>query len=183
MDNPIWSCFFRPSQDKKANIELLRDVPVFEGLTNGELVQIERVLYERRYAKGDMVFNEDEPGAGMYIVKKGSVSISMKIDGKGRMDLARIQERSFFGELALLDEIPRSASAVSLSETVLFGFSKPDLENLLDRNSRLGIKILTNLSRLVCKRLIKSNDNLEVLQSELTKLRAQVSEPGKKAHV
>jgi CRP-like cAMP-binding protein len=86
------------------------------------------------------------------------------------MQLAIIPERSFFGEIALLDEIPRSASAIALSDTVLFGFSKPDLENLFERNQRLGIKILSNLSRLICRRLIKTNENLEQLQNQLNQV-------------
>ena len=174
MDNPIWSYFFRPPQEKKANLELLKALPVFANLSTGELILVERVLHERQYGTGEIVFNEGEPGAGMYIVKKGEVSITKRIAGEKSLHLAMIPEKSFFGEIALLDEIPRSASAISATDTVLFGFSKPDLENILERNSRLGSKIVMNLSRLVNQRLIKANENLEKLQLELTILKEQM---------
>ncbi|MBN1577669.1 MAG: cyclic nucleotide-binding domain-containing protein [Chitinispirillaceae bacterium] len=171
MDNPVWSFFFRPPQEKMVNIELMKELPVFESLTTGELVQIERVLHERHYGPGEVVFNEGEPGAGLYIIKKGEISIRKKIAGSNDIQLAVIPERSFFGELALLDEIPRSASAIAVTPTILYGFSKPDLEHLLERNQRLGIKIILNLSKLVSRRLVKSNENLEEVQAELNRFK------------
>ena len=171
MEHPVWAYFFRLPQEKKANIELLKALPVFEYLSSTELIQIERVLHERIYEKGEVVFNEGEPGAGMYIISKGEVEILKAIGESKSMRLAVIPERSFFGEIALLDEIPRSASAVALSDAIIFGFSKPDLEHVLARTQRLGIKILSNLSRLMCRRLIKANENQESLQNELNLLK------------
>ena len=147
----------------------MRELPVFESLTTGELVQIERVLHERHYTPGEVVFNEGEPGAGLYLIKKGEISIRKKIMGSDDLQLALIPERSFFGELALLDEMPRSASAIAVTQSILYGFSKPDLEHLLERNQRLGIKIIMNLSKLVSRRLVKSNENLELVQAELNR--------------
>ena len=170
MYNPVWSYFFPSAQKKEITIELLKNLPMFEALSMRELVQIERILHERIYKAGERVFNEGEPGAGMYIVKKGEIAITRK-HGDTSIQLALIQERSFFGEVALLDEIPRSASAVATVETVLFGFSKPDLENILERNLRLGCKILENLSRIMCRRLLKANENVEFYQTELDKLK------------
>lgn len=175
MDNPVWSCFFRPPREKTENIELMKDLPVFDSLTTGELIQIERVLHERHYGPGEVVFNEGEPGAGLYIIKKGAIEITKKIAGGDAIQLAIIPERSFFGELALLDETPRSASALALTQSTLYGFSKPDLEHLLERNQRLGVKIILNLSKLVTRRLIKSNENLEVVQAELNRLKSSGS--------
>jgi CRP/FNR family transcriptional regulator, cyclic AMP receptor protein len=169
MDNPVWSYFFRPPEAKMANIELMRELPVFESLTTGELVQIERVLHERPYGPGEVVFNEGEPGAGLYIIKKGEIAIRKKVTGGDDIELAVIPERSFFGELALLDETPRSASACAVSPSILYGFSKPDLEHLLERNQKLGVKIIINLSKLVTRRLIKSNENMEMVQAELNR--------------
>jgi CRP/FNR family cyclic AMP-dependent transcriptional regulator len=171
MDNPIWSYFFHPPKEKKATIDLLKSLPVFDKLSIRELVQVERVLHERKYSPGETVFNEGEPGAGMYIVKKGEVTITHKTKDNVDFQLALIAERSFFGELALLEEMPRSATARAVVESVLYGFSKPDLENLLERNHNIGIKILLNLSRLLSRRLLKANENLESMQNELISLK------------
>lgn len=166
MDNPIWSSL-RFGGGKENLLELLTLLPAFEGLSQNELKIIERMLHQRQYKKGETVFNEGEPGAGMYIVKSGEVAITRKMDNGAELALALVKERGFFGELALLDEIPRSASAKATADTVLFAFSKPSLESLCRRNPRLGIKILSNLSRLICRRLVLSNDAMEQLQNRL----------------
>jgi CRP-like cAMP-binding protein len=146
MDNPVWSYIFGPPKEKKTLLELIRNIPVFESLSNNELVQIERMLHERRYMPGESVFNEGEPGAGMYIIQKGTVVIKKSVSDTDSIELAKIGEKNFFGELALLDEIPRSASACTEKESVLLGFSKPDLEKIMERNPRLGMKILGNVA-------------------------------------
>jgi CRP/FNR family transcriptional regulator, cyclic AMP receptor protein len=166
MENPVWSFINLPKKNENI-LDVLAVLPAFDGLSRNELKLVERMLHERRYKKGEIVFNEDEPGAGMYIVIAGGIEILRKMNRGGDASLAIIKEHSFFGELALLDEIPRSASAVAITDSVLFGFSKPSLEGLCSRNPRLGIKILSNLSRLVCKRLVKSNEAMEKLQEGL----------------
>jgi CRP-like cAMP-binding protein len=166
MDNPLWSSF-RFAGGKENILEVLSLLPAFEGLSHNELKIVERMMHQRQYKKGETVFNEGEPGAGMYIVKSGEVGITRKMDNSAELALALIKEHGFFGELALLDEIPRSASAKAVADTVLFAFSKPSLESLCRRNPRLGIKILSNLSRLICRRFVKSNDAMEQLQNRL----------------
>jgi len=167
VENPVWAYVFGPPKERRAMIALLRSLPAFEDLGTNELVQIERMLHERRYSAGEMVFEEGMPGAGMYIVKEGEIAIRKKLDGGRSIELAVVDERHFFGELALLDEMPRSASCYATKDSVLLSLCKPDLEKLNERNPRLANKILGNISRLVCKRLVKANENLETLQAKL----------------
>jgi CRP-like cAMP-binding protein len=164
MENPIWSFISLPRKREDV-LDVLAVIPAFDRLSRTELKLVGRMLHERQYQKGEIVFNEGEPGAGMYIVITGEIEITKKINGVNAISLADIKERSFFGELALLDEIPRSASAIAKTDSVLYGFSKPSLETLCSRNPHLGIKILSNLSRLVCRRLVKSNEVLEKIQT------------------
>ena len=164
MDNPIWAYIFGPPKEKQTMIELLKDLPVFEGLSQRELIAIERIIHQRRYNAGEMIFGEDMLGAGMYIVKEGEVAITKKVNKNKEIELAVIGERNFFGEMALIDEMPRSASAKAKKDTVLFAFCKPDLENIMERNPKVAAAIITNIARLVCKRLVKANENLEALE-------------------
>ncbi len=165
MEHPLWGYIFGPPKEKQTLMELLSELPIFQKLSGNELNQIARVLHERHYAAGELVFNEGEPGAGLYVVKKGEVVITKNVENGDPLALATIHARNFFGELALLDEIPRSASAHAHTDSILLAFSKPDLENLMSRNPKLALKIMTNLSRLVCQRLIKANENMEALQN------------------
>ncbi len=164
MDNPVWSYIFGPPKEKRSKIALMRELPAFEGLSDWELVMVERNIHQRRFGVGEVIFGEDMPGAGMYIIKSGEVLIQKKTKEGQVLKLATIGERNFFGEMALIDEIPRSASAVAEKETILLAFCKPDLDNVFDRNPRLAAKIVKNISRLICKRLVKANENLEALQ-------------------
>lgn len=164
MDNPIWAYIFGPPKEKQTMIELLKELPVFEGLSQRELIAIERIIHQRRYNAGETIFGEDMLGAGMYVVKEGEVAITKKINKNKEIELAVIGERNFFGEMALIDEMPRSASAKAKKDTVLFAFCKPDLENIMERNPKVAATIITNIARLVCKRLVQANENLEALE-------------------
>jgi CRP-like cAMP-binding protein len=152
-------------------VELLATLPAFEGLSANEILQVERRLHTRTYRAGEVVFEEGMPGAGMYIVKDGEVVIRKRIGEDRSVDLATVHDRSFFGEMALIDEMPRSASATAVRDTVMLALGKPDLESLTEQNPRLAAKIIGNIARLICRRLVKANDNLETLQVELGRLR------------
>ncbi|MBD3422112.1 MAG: cyclic nucleotide-binding domain-containing protein [Chitinivibrionales bacterium] len=171
MKNPLWSYLFSPPREKRTLLELLKLLPMFEGLNQQELIQISRALHERKYHKGETVFKENEPGAGMYIIEKGEIAIIKELQGDNSITLAILKEKSFFGELALLDEIPRSASAAVEKDAILLGFCKPDLEKLIERNPRLGAKILSNLARLICRRLLQANANMEQMQNDLNEFK------------
>lgn len=166
MVNALWSYFFKPPIQNRALSELLRKLPVFDGLSVGELVQIERFLHPRRYQRGESVFNEGDPGAALYIVQTGAIEIVKDSSLADEHILATVSQGEFLGELALLDEMPRSARARAAQDSQLLAFSKPDLDQLVERNPRLGIKIVANVARLVCQRLVKANQNVEVLRQE-----------------
>lgn len=167
MSNPLWANIFGIPREKRALIEVLGTLPAFEGLSPNEIAQVERGIHERRFKAGEIVFDENLPGAGMYIVRQGEVVISKQLADGRVLELAVVAEKSFFGEMALIDEMPRSATATARGETVLYAFCKPDLENLLDRNPRLAAKIVNNVAAMVCKRLVKSNEQLERLEARL----------------
>jgi len=178
MDNAIWSFFFSPPKEKMELIKLLDLLPVFDNLSQSELVQVERFLHERKYMNGEDVFKEGDPGAAMYIIRKGKIDITKDFGENNTVTLATLKDGEFFGELALLQSMPRSASAHAVGETWLLAFSKPDLEKIYDRNPRLSLKIVDNLAGLLCQRLIKNNENLEILQNRVKELEEKYeSEP------
>lgn len=164
MQNPVWAFIFRSKSDQQSLADLLSTLPIFEGLSRSQLKLIMRLLHERNYAKGETVFNEAEPGAGLYIIESGSVVITKQVEGAEPVSLAEFVKGNFFGELALIEEIPRSATASALESTKLLAFPKPDLDGLIDRQPQLAVKILYNLSRLVAQRLIQANENFGKLQ-------------------
>ncbi len=167
MQNPVWAYIFKSKDDQQSLMELLSTLPIFEGLSRGQLKQVQRILHARKYLKDETVFNESEPGAGLYIIESGRVAVFKQVEGGEPIKLAEFVQGNFFGELALIEEVPRSATATALEATELLAFPKPDLDRLIDRQPQLAVKILYNLSRLVAQRLIHTNENIGRLQESL----------------
>jgi CRP-like cAMP-binding protein len=128
-------------------------MPLFEELSSAQLKKVSRLLHHRVYQPGELVFREGDPSAGMYLIARGEVRIVIRLPDGAEQELVLLTDRQFFGEMALLESVPRSASAVAVRRTELLGFFQPDLESLVERDSRLGARILLNLARLMASRL------------------------------
>ncbi len=165
----IWSNIFkRDSRDKDDPIVTMRNVPLFSELKNLELREFLRISHIRTYQPNETIFFEGEPGVGMYIIQKGRVKIQKHLNGeKQSMTLAELTDGDFFGELALLDDSPRSATAVAAVETKVIGIFRPDLIALFDRKPKLGIKVLFKLADMIGQRLKATNDELQRLRDKL----------------
>jgi CRP-like cAMP-binding protein len=144
--------------------EIIREVPLFEGLSSRELQLVERILHDRTYRAGEPVFHKGDPGVGMYIIVSGTVDITDV--AKAVKPLAELKEGDFFGDLSLLDDAPRSASAIARTECRLLCIFRPDLMDLINRLPRLGVKILLRLATTTGERLRKTNEYLSALSGE-----------------
>ncbi len=138
--------------EKTEVMRVLESTPIFSGLNDLELKKIEIITHEREYVPGEIVFHENEPGAGLYIIRRGSIKLTKK-SGAGEAEVAVLKNGEFFGELALLDESPRSATATAGEKTQILGFFRPDFLNLLSTEPKLGAKVLLKLSQILAMRL------------------------------
>lgn len=167
MENPIWgNGIFRKKKREEDIFVLLKQVPIFAVLTSKELVEIEKIVHRRKYKKGEFVIRKGDPGLGMYIIVKGSVEIIEEDKVTEQKILATLNDGSFFGDLALLDESPRSASAVTTNDSDIIGFFRPDFLDLLYRKPKLGIKVLLALAKVIGERLRHTNELLAKIQEE-----------------
>jgi CRP-like cAMP-binding protein len=157
--NVFWKNIFRKSVRDSSIKSLLKQTPLFSNLTHGELEKVESIVHSRTYSDQELIFRQGDVGVGMYVVKSGMVDIVHNVGGVSRK-LAHLEADDFFGEIALLDEAPRSASAIACGPTEVIGFFRPDLLDLVERAPRLGIKILLNLAQLVAIRLREVNEAL-----------------------
>jgi CRP/FNR family transcriptional regulator, cyclic AMP receptor protein len=163
--NSLWGNIFKSCQKEgNAVSDVLKKIPMFGNLKNRELLQIERILHRREYHANEAVFFEGDPGLGMYIIEDGIVDI---VSGSVRQPLADLQHGEFFGELSLLDDAPRTASAIARTPCKLLCFFQPDLFDLLGRNPRLGVKILLNLASVIGERLKKANETMQELKRNM----------------
>ena len=96
----------------------------------------------------------------MYIIKSGKVKITKK-NKKEELCLAILEKGSFFGEVSLVDEEPRSATATAMVDLEILGFFRADLMHLIDRDPRLASFILFHLSTVLGKRLRTLSERFE----------------------
>jgi len=170
MENPIWgNSIFRKKKKKRDIFTLLKQVPIFSNLMPKELVEVEKIVHQRKYKKSEPVIRMGDPGLGMYIIVKGSVEIIEEDEKAGRRTLAKLTDGAFFGDLALLDESPRSASAIALEDSDIIGFFRPDFLDLLSRKPKLGIKVLLALAKVIGERLRRADELLIKIQEEKDK--------------
>ena len=159
---------FRP-RTTTPRLERLRNLSLFVNLTPAELQIVDGLLHERDYLAGEVVFDEGEEGQAIYIVASGEVLISRQetADAGPRAQsgvsepaavplrrrqgdtgrLAQIGPGTFFGELALLDNSPRSAQARAATACQLIVFFRDDFVGLLDTHARISSKISRELAR------------------------------------
>jgi CRP-like cAMP-binding protein len=173
-DNALWRNLFSQRVIREGTIEeVLSKVPAFANLAPRELKEVAAIVHKREYRSGEPVFYQGDPGLGMYIVKDGEVSIVIQGKDGNEEELALFGDGDFFGELALLDESPRSANAVCKTECTLIGFFRPDLFELIEKNTTLGIKIVLKLAEIVAQRLRHTDKELSKVKSQLERLQAQ----------
>jgi len=165
MFDAIWSNIFRDRKKSDGRIrDFLRAVPIFEDLSNGELGIIESKVYVRRYADGERIFKEGDPSLGVYVIKSGAVNIIRPgPDGPPQL-LATLTNGDFFGEIGLIDDGPRSATAVAYGETEAIGFFKPDFMSLIRANPGLGLKVVVRLAKTISARLRRAEEELRQLR-------------------
>lgn len=158
-------------------IEILSQVPVFSTLSKRELRSVSFIVHRREYRPGEYVFYQNDPGLGMYVIEKGEIVIKIVDKDGNEKELATLQAGEFFGELALLDESPRSAFAIAKAECSLIGFFRPDLFELIKKNTDAGIKILLKLAEIIGERLRATNREVNRLETEVERLKAQTARP------
>jgi len=129
--------------------ELLERVPLFKGLGEAGRISLSQRLVERRYMAGELVFSKGDTGSAMYLVLAGKVEIFLPPEGGAdRVDLKEVNEGEHFGELALFDEKPRSASAEAKTDCTLLELSR---EHFISDIVRSEVAVLAILSEMAVR--------------------------------
>ncbi|MDD8018126.1 MAG: cyclic nucleotide-binding domain-containing protein [Bacteroidota bacterium] len=166
-----WKEVFR-SRIKPASLEeMLSKIPVFEKLTPKELRHVADILHRRQYVKDEYVFYQGDPGLGMYVVEKGRVGIVVEGKDTTQKEVTEMSDGDFFGEIALLDESPRSASVIVKEDSQLIGFFRPDLFEVIEKTPQTGLKIVMKLAEMIGERLRNMNAEFSKLQKEIETLK------------
>ncbi len=130
--------------------DLLAGIAFFEALSDADREDLGSRLVERRFAAADLVVRKGDHGASMFIVLSGALSIFLPADGPGEpVRLKELHSGDYFGEFAIFDDKPRSASVEALTDTVLLELTRDEFTAQLSRTPAVGIAIMSELSNRI----------------------------------
>ena len=129
-------------------IGILGRTPVFAGLPRRLLARIAVQLFEKAYAPGEAVFSEGDPGKGLFVVLDGEVEV-VRETTQGPQKIVTFGPGTAFGELALIDDLPRSATALATSPTRLLILYRSHFEELVAGDRGIALVVARNLLRLL----------------------------------
>src|ERR1700733_1218548 len=135
---------------------LLAQIPMFEDLREEDVLALANSLVERKFAAGQMIINQGDEGTSMYIVAEGHVNIHLPGEASRRISLKDIAVGEYFGELALFDDKPRSASAVATTNAILLELGRDTLSKYLTQRPHAAMTLL----RTLAGRLRETNEML-----------------------
>jgi len=127
--------------------QFLRRVPLFSHLGDAELARLADVSRERSYPKNSVILFEDDPGDALYMVVTGQVKVVLIGEDGREVILSVLREGDFFGEMALLDDQPRSAHVIAMQDSNLLVLRREDFQRKLEETPTLAFGLLRELSR------------------------------------
>jgi signal transduction histidine kinase len=137
---------------------------LFRRLDTAELAALRQITRERKFSKGQDIFKEGDKGDGIYLVKDGQVEISVQVSADNRRVFATIGPGEIFGEMAVVELKPRSATATATGDTVVYFIPRDELLVMVGRSAALSLELLREIS----ERLRDFNQRYiqEILQTE-----------------
>ncbi len=145
-------------------MDSLRHSKLFGGMLAAELNELQQTAQFRSYKAGSDIFHEGDPGDGLYVIARGQVQITCLVSQDQRRVLSRLGPGDFFGEMAVLDSQPRSATATAETDVELSFISREDLLNLLAHRPGLTVSLMLEFSQRM--REFNQRYTKELLQSE-----------------
>ena len=137
----------------------LSSIPLFNAMTEEQKKTVAAYMNYCDMAEGDVVFMEGEPGDYVCFVASGSLEVSKNSD-KGRKVIAILQAGLSIGEMAVVDEKPRSANVIALTPARLITMSKNNFEKLLVNDQKTGIMLLKAIIRVLSMNLRDASGSL-----------------------
>ena len=147
-------------------MKMLHHLYLFKGLEDSSLERIEAIAELEHFTAGQPIFAYGDPAGSFYIIQHGSVEITLEEDGAEAVEVAKLGTGSHFGEMALLDNEPRSANAVALSDSDIIRIDYDDLKALMADSPEIALHIYREFSRFLCSRLRLTTLDLTFARSQ-----------------
>ncbi|NOT09040.1 MAG: Crp/Fnr family transcriptional regulator [Gemmatimonadales bacterium] len=138
---------------------VLGTVPLFAHLPDAEIGALAQLVRERRFAKGAVILSQGGDGDALFLIQSGQIKVSIVAEDGREVILSVLGPGGFFGEMALIDDEPRSAHVIAMTDTVLLQLRREEFRARLRVSPELSISLLRELSR----RLRRADDNIASL--------------------
>lgn len=139
--------------------ELLRTIPIFADLGEDEIDALARVTSRRKCPKDTVVFFENDEGDSLFMILEGRIKVTILGDDGREIILSVLSPGDFFGDMALLDNEPRSATAIAMEDSELLSLHRADFQNVVVENTRITLALVRALSA----RLRRANHQISTL--------------------
>ncbi|MEZ4456771.1 MAG: Crp/Fnr family transcriptional regulator [Gemmatimonadales bacterium] len=126
---------------------VLRTIPLFQHLDQAEIEALAALFRERSFSRGSIIVSQGDPGDAMFLIADGQVKVAVFGEDGREVILAVHSDRGFFGEMALLDDEPRSAHVIAMTDARLLQLRREDFRSRLRASPDLGVALLRELSR------------------------------------
>lgn len=163
---------------KKKVKEFLKGVGILSRLTNGELALVWNIVKPVEVPAGRVIIVEGDIGDTMYLFAEGQVNVTKNLTLKlGKKGFSRAEKSmvkldskkvSFFGDMAMFEESPRSATITASTRCLLYEIKRKDFERLCSEHPEIGYKILREISVVLCRRIRKGNQDVLKLSTALS---------------
>lgn len=144
----------------KAIIDLLISIPMFDSLKPEELRLATQYMNLTDAASGEVLFKEGDKGSYVCFVVDGALEVIKGADTGHQVVIATLGKNRSIGEMAVIDDFPRSATVRAQKPTTLLILTREGFESILDDHPRTGVKILKGLARLLSQNLRKTSSRL-----------------------
>jgi CRP-like cAMP-binding protein len=143
---------------KLKDFSTIKDSIMLQGFSDEELSKLAEFCEMREMGEGTTVFIENMPGESLFLVKKGTIRISKMFAEGDEKTLVVLGSEDVFGEMAVIDGLPRSATARVAEDADLISLKKKDLERLCQDDAALALKLVSNIIKVFSKRVREANE-------------------------
>lgn len=144
----------------KTIIDFFMSISIFDAINMEELKVIAKHMNIITLNAGEILFEESDPARYICFIMDGTLDVIKRPEADKLVVLETLHQGQSIGEISVIDDLPRSATIQANTATTLFVLSKSAFDFILEKHSRIGVKLLKGISRLVCYNLRKTSNRL-----------------------
>jgi CRP/FNR family cyclic AMP-dependent transcriptional regulator len=145
----------------KMIFSILKELDIFSDLDESALIILSHLFEEKEYLQNTIIFEEGSIGTSMMIIAQGKVRVSQKANTNAEEALKVLRTGEIFGEMALLEDLPRSATIIAHTNVIIISINRANFLKFLDQDSKNGLKIMLKLAKTLSSRLREADVKLK----------------------